>query len=280
MEKKRADLLLVEQGLAPSRERARTLILAGQVTADGRPVVKPAALLDSAARLEIAGDTLPFVSRGGLKLDKAVRRYALDLSGVTAMDVGASTGGFTDCMLQSGASHVYAIDVGTDQLVPSLRADPRVTVMEQRNAREMTPAWFPAPPDFAATDVSFISVRLILPAMYTCLANGAQAVILVKPQFEAGRGRVGKNGVVRDRRVHEDVLAETAEFAAALGFTVQALDFSPITGPQGNIEFLMILKKGCDSGLVDIPTESARVVREAHASFAGVRPSGITEAER
>lgn len=268
MAKLRADLLLVEQGLAPSRERAQALIRAGQVMADGKPVTKPAAQLEETAALALSGEVLPFVSRGGLKLDKAVRNYALDLNGVTAMDVGASTGGFTDCMLRAGAAHVYAIDVGTDQLAASLRADPRVTVMEQRNAREMTPAWFSAPPDFAATDVSFISVRLILPAMYACLADQARAVILVKPQFEAGRARVGKNGVVRDRRVHEDVLAETAQFAAALGFAVRALDFSPITGPQGNVEFLMLLEKGGGPGISDIPAEAARVVREAHAFFA------------
>lgn len=270
MEKRRADLLLVAQGLAPSRERAQALIRAGQVTANGRPVTKPAALLDENAALVLAdGAVLPFVSRGGFKLQKAVQRYALDLAGCSAADVGASTGGFTDCMLQCGAAHVWAIDVGTDQLAPSLRADPRVTVMEQTNAREMTPAWFPAPLDFAATDVSFISVRLILPAMYPCLRSGAQAVILVKPQFEAGRGRVGKNGVVRDAAVHTDVLAGTAGFAAALGFSVRALDFSPITGPEGNIEFLMVLEKGGRVGIPDIPAEAVRVVREAHAFFAG-----------
>lgn len=268
MEKRRADLLLVAQGLAPSRERARTLIRAGQVTVDGRPVTKPAALLDENAALAVTGEALPFVSRGGFKLQKAVQRYALDLSGCNAADVGASTGGFTDCMLQCGAAHVWAIDVGTGQLAPSLRADPRVTVMEQTNAREMTPAWFPAPLDFAATDVSFISVRLILPAMYPCLRSGAQAVILVKPQFEAGRGRVGKNGVVRDAAVHTDVLAGTAGFAATLGFTVRALDFSPITGPEGNIEFLMVLEKDGDGGMRDFAAGAARVVREAHAFFA------------
>ena len=268
MEKIRAELLLAAQGLAPSRERARALIRAGQVTADGRPVTKPAALLEESAVLAVADGALPFVSRGGLKLDKAVRRYALDLTGCLAVDVGASTGGFTDGMLCAGAAHVWAIDVGTDQLAPSLRADARVTVMEQTNAREMTPAWFPAPLDFAATDVSFISVRLILPAIYDCLRSGAQAVVLVKPQFEAGRGRVGKNGVVRSAAIHEDVLTGTAAFAQALGFCVRALDFSPITGPQGNIEFLMVLAKGCSANIPDIPTEAARVVREAHTFFA------------
>ena len=266
MEKKRADVLLVEQGLAPSRERAQALIRAGRVTADGRIVTKPAAPL-SVDTVLAAADDLPYVSRGGLKLEKAIRNYALDLTGLTVVDVGASTGGFTDCMLHAGAAHVYAVDVGTDQLAPSLRADPRVTVMEQRNARDMTPAWFPKTPDFAATDVSFISVRLILPAIYACLSCGGRAVILVKPQFEAGRGRVGKNGVVRDRRVHEDVLAETAGFAAALGFAVRALDFSPITGPQGNVEFLMLLEKGGGAGISDLPAEAARVVRAAHAWF-------------
>lgn len=268
MEKQRADLLLFSRGLAPSRERARALIRAGQVTADGRPVAKPAALLDENAVLAVADGAPSYVSRGGLKLDKAVRRYALDLTGCLAVDVGASTGGFTDCMLRFGAAHVWAVDVGTDQLAPSLRADARVTVMERMNAREMTPAWFPAPLDFAATDVSFISVRLILPAMYACLRDGARAVILVKPQFEAGRGRVGKNGVVRAAAVHEDVLAGTASFAGSLGFSVRALDFSPITGPQGNIEFLLVLEKGGGAGVADIPAEAARVVREAHAFFA------------
>jgi len=267
MAKLRADLLLVEQGLAPSRERAQAMIRAGQVTADGKPVTKPAAQIEETAALALSGEVLPFVSRGGLKLAKAVQKYAIDLTGLTAMDVGASTGGFTDCMLQAGASRVYAIDVGTAQLVPSLRDDARVVVMEQHNAREMTPDWFDVSPQFAATDVSFISVRLILPQMYACLAEHAQAVILVKPQFEAGRERIGKNGVVRDRRVHEDVLRETAEFAKALGFTVEALDFSPITGPQGNIEFLMLLRKSGGVAVHDLAAEAARVVKAAHAEL-------------
>ncbi|MBE6936031.1 MAG: TlyA family RNA methyltransferase [Ruminococcaceae bacterium] len=266
MEKMRIDRYLVERGLAPSRERARAMIQAGQVYVAGRQITKPAEAVAEDAVPEIRGEVLPFVSRGGLKLQKAVAAYALDLAGRVAMDVGSSTGGFTDCMLQSGAGKVYAIDVGTDQLHPSLREDPRVVVMEQRNAREMTPDWFDETPDFAATDVSFISVRLILPAMYACLAPGGQAVILVKPQFEAGRSRVGKNGVVRDKRVHQEVLTETAQFAAALGFSVRALDYSPITGPEGNIEFLMLLEKGNETAL-SIPDAAARVVNAAHEAL-------------
>ena len=266
MEKKRIDLYLVELGLAPSRERARAMIKAGQVYAQGRQVTKPAEQIADTVTPEIRGEVLPFVSRGGLKLQKAVRDYALDLTGCVCMDVGSSTGGFTDCMLQSGARKVYAIDVGTDQLHASLRADPRVVVMEQRNAREMIPDWFDETPDFAATDVSFISVRLILPAMYACLRDGGRAVILVKPQFEAGRSRVGKNGVVRDKKVHRDVLTETAHFAEALGFSIQALDYSPITGPEGNIEFLMLLKKGGETAL-SIPDTAERVVKAAHEAL-------------
>lgn len=263
MEKKRIDVLLVEQGLAPSRERARAMIKAGQIYVNGRQITKPAETVAEDLMPEIRGEVLPFVSRGGLKLQKAIKESHLDLTNRVAMDVGSSTGGFTDCMLQSGARKVYAIDVGTDQLHASLRVDPRVVVMEQRNAREMTPDWFDETPDFAATDVSFISVRLILPAMYACLRDGGEAVILVKPQFEAGRSRVGKNGVVRDQKVHLDVLTESAAFAEALGFSVQALDYSPITGPEGNIEFLMLLKKG-DTTSISIPDTAQRVVKYAH----------------
>ncbi len=266
MTKLRADILLYEKGLAPSRARARAMIEAGQVTADGRPVTKPAALLEETAALA-AEDDLPFVSRGGLKLQKALEVWDIDLSGLACVDVGASTGGFTDCMLRRGAARVYAVDVGTAQLAPVLRGDPRVTVMERRNAREMVPAWFPAPPDFGAADVSFISVRLLLPALHACLAPGARAVVLVKPQFEAGRARVGKRGVVRDPAVHREVLADTAAAAAALGFAVTGLDFSPIQGPEGNIEFLMALQRDGTNGLPDIPAAAARTVAAAHGYF-------------
>ena len=195
----RADVRLVELGLAPSREKARTLIMAGEVFIDTLRIDKPGAAVPEDALLTVKEQAIPFVSRGGLKLDKAVRKYGLDFTDMVTMDVGASTGGFTDCMLQNGAKKVYAIDVGYGQLDWKLRNDPRVVVMERTNARNMEPDWFTEAPDFASMDVSFISVKLILPGIYKSLREGAQAVILVKPQFEAGRGRVGKNGVVRDK---------------------------------------------------------------------------------
>ena len=266
MAKQRADLLLCARGLASSRSRARAMIEAGSVTADGVTVTKPAALIDEAAILT-AADAIPYVSRGGLKLEKALNVWDIDLTGVDCADVGASTGGFTDCMLQRGAAHVTAIDVGTDQLAPVLRTDPRVTVLEQHNARELAPDWFGRPPAFAAADVSFISVRLILPGIFRCLSDGGRAVVLVKPQFEAGRDRVGKKGVVRDPAVHRDVLRETAEYAAALGFSVKALDFSPITGPEGNLEFLMLLGKDAGPGLADLSRAAAKAVEEAHRTL-------------
>ena len=264
--KKRADLLLFEKGLALSRARARAMIEAGQVTADGRRVSKPAALIDEEAVLA-AADAIPFVSRGGLKLEKAVSVWGLELEGLACMDVGASTGGFTDCMLQHGAARVTAIDVGTAQLAPSLREDPRVTVLEQHNAREMAPDWFPAPPAFGATDVSFISLRLILPPMYRCLAEGGRAVALVKPQFEAGRERLGKRGVVRDPAVHAAVLRDTAAFAAGLGFAVLGMDYSPITGPEGNLEFLLLLEKSGAAGLRDLDAAAKATVAAAHRAL-------------
>ena len=264
MAKLRADLLLVEQGLAPSRERAQALIRAGQVMADGKPVTKPAAQLEGTAALALSGEVLPFVSRGGLKLDKAVRNYALDLTGVTAMDVGASTGGFTDCMLRAGAAHVYAIDVGTNQLAASLRADPRVTVMERTNARYMEPAWFSQRADFASIDVSFISLKLILPPLLACLTDGGEVAALIKPQFEAGRSQVGKNGVVRDAAVHASVCGEIIRFAADAGYGVRGLSFSPITGPKGNIEFLLHLQKTEAPEQAVDPEMVERIVQQAH----------------
>ncbi len=243
MEKQRADLLLFSRGLAPSRERARALIRAGQVTADGRPVAKPAALLDENAVLAVADGALPYVSRGGLKLDKAVRRYALDLTGCLAVDVGASTGGFTDCMLRFGAAHVWAVDVGTDQLAPSLRADARVTVMEQTNAREMTPAWFPAPLDFAATDVSFISVRLILPAMHACLRDGARAVVLVNPSLRRDAGAWGKTASYAPRRYTRTCSRGRRRLPDRWGFPCGRSIFRPLRARRETLNFCWCLKK-------------------------------------
>ena len=201
----RADVRLVELGLAESREKARSLIMSGSVSLNGMRVDKPGDNVPPDAVLAVKENPIPFVSRGGLKLDKAVREYGLSLQDAVALDVGASTGGFTDCMLQNGAKKVYSIDVGYGQLDWRLRNDPRVVVMERKNARYMEPEWFDEEPDFASMDVSFISIKLILPAIHACLKEDGQAVVLVKPQFEAGRSEVGKNGVVRDARVHEDV---------------------------------------------------------------------------
>ncbi len=262
----RADTYLVELGLAESREKARSLILAGVVFADGQRVEKAGQALGPEQTITIKENPIPFVSRGGLKLDKALRAYDIPLTGAVAADVGASTGGFTDCMLKSGASYVYAIDVGYGQLDWRLRNDERVCVMERRNARAMEPGWFSRPLDFAGMDVSFISIRLILPALYACLREGALAVSLVKPQFEAGRDKVGKNGVVRDRDTHISVLRESAHAAIEIGFAIKAVDYSPITGPKGNIEFLLILQKTALSAMEwdEVEARIQHVVAEAH----------------
>jgi len=260
----RADIRLVELGLAPSREKARSLIMAGEVYLDTARIDKPGASVPEDCVLTVKEQAIPFVSRGGLKLDKAVRKYGLSLQDKVAMDIGASTGGFTDCMLQNGAAKVYAIDVGYGQLDWKLRNDPRVVVMERTNARNMEPAWFAEQPEFASIDVSFISVKLILPGMYASLKEGSKAVVLVKPQFEAGRGKVGKNGVVREKETHRQVVEETALFARSLGFTVEQVDYSPITGPKGNIEFLLVLCKNASEQQDNIAEWVKKVVDYAH----------------
>jgi 23S rRNA (cytidine1920-2'-O)/16S rRNA (cytidine1409-2'-O)-methyltransferase len=264
--KVRADVRLVEQGLAESREKARSLIMSGAVFYGEARVEKPGENLPEEAELAVRGNPIPFASRGGLKLEKAIEKYQIILAGLVALDVGASTGGFTDCMLQHGATKVYAIDVGYGQLDWRLRNDARVVVMERTNARNMQPDWFAEPAQFACVDVSFISIKLILPPLAECLTEGAQVVVLVKPQFEAGRGKIGKNGVVRDAGVHEEVLHLAVDYAAAAGLAVRALDFSPITGPKGNIEFLAVLQKGGDS-LENIGNIIQNMVKSAHASL-------------
>lgn len=276
-QKKRLDILLTERGLAPSREKARGLIMAGQVRVDGQRVEKAGTEVAEDAELTIAKDALPFVSRGGLKLDKALKVFPLSLAGRVCADVGASTGGFTDCMLKNGAKHVYALDVGYGQLDWSLRNDERVAVMERRNARFMEPSWFDEAPSFASIDVSFISLRLILPPLVNCLTEQAEVVALIKPQFEAGRAEVGKNGVVRDEAVHARVCTELLRFAAQVGFTPLGLSFSPITGPKGNIEFLLYLGKGeGTSGDKNVsapdsyPQFAAEIVKQAHKSCINV----------
>lgn len=241
--RKRLDALLVERGLASGRERAKEQIRAGHVRVDGRPETKPSTLVNAGAVLICEGGC-PYVGRGGLKLEKAVREAPLALAGLTALDIGASTGGFTDCMLQNGAEKVYAVDVGYGQLAWKLRSDPRVVCLERTNARYLTHEQVPDELDFASVDVSFISLKLILPPLNGLLKDGGHAACLVKPQFEAGREKVGKKGVVRDPAVHLEVLEHFLDHAGDAGFTVLGLTYSPIRGPEGNIEYLGYLEKG------------------------------------
>lgn len=267
MDKKRLDVYMVEAALAPSRERARAMIMAGEVFVNGHKAEKAGAEVRPDDVVTLQEDPIPFVSRGGLKLDKALKVFPLTLQDKICLDVGASTGGFTDCMLQNGAKHVCALDVGYGQLDWKLRNDPRVTVMERHNARYMEPAWFDGPFDFASIDVSFISLQLILPPLKVCLKPHGQVVALIKPQFEAGRGQVGKNGVVRDASIHRDVCINIIRFAQQAGFRVEDLSFSPITGPKGNIEFLLFLQN--DDRVEPVEGDdwaeiTARIVSESH----------------
>ena len=243
-EKSRLDARLVSDALVESRQRARALILEGVVFVNGQRVDKVAHSVAADAQIEVRGAAIPYVSRGGLKLEKALATFPLSLSERVCMDVGASTGGFTDVMLQNGAKKVYSLDVGYGQLAWKLRTDLRVVVMERQNARNMQGDWFDETPDFAGMDVSFISIGKILPAMYSSLAGEADVVTLIKPQFEAGREKVGKNGVVRDAATHIEVIANSMRTAREVGFDINGLTFSPITGPKGNIEFLLYLTKG------------------------------------
>ncbi|MBE3577117.1 MAG: TlyA family RNA methyltransferase [Limnochordales bacterium] len=238
-EKKRLDVALVEAGLLPSREAARRLILAGQVRVDGRIVDKPGTKVAPDSHLEVVGPTNPYVSRGGLKLAAALAAFPVQVAGAVALDVGASTGGFTDCLLQHGARLVYAVDVGWGQLAWKLRQDPRVRVLERTNIRYLKPeALGGERPTLATIDVSFISLRLVLPAVYGLVLPGSAVIPLIKPQFEAGRGQVGKKGVVRDPQVHREVLLKVGDFARESGFLLRGLIASPILGPEGNREFL------------------------------------------
>lgn len=267
MDKKRLDVYMVEAGLAPSRERARAMIMAGEVFVNGRKAEKAGEEVRPEDAVALHEDPIPFVSRGGLKLDKALKVFPLTLQDKVCLDVGASTGGFTDCMLQNGARHVCALDVGYGQLDWKLRNDQRVTVMERRNARYMEPAWFDEPFDFASIDVSFISLKLILPPLRACLKSDGQVVALIKPQFEAGRGQVGKNGVVREASIHNDVCINIVQFAQQAGYRVEDLSFSPITGPKGNIEFLLFLRNSadvCPDEPVDFEEKVSRIVADSH----------------
>lgn len=264
--KTRLDIRMAELGLAPSRERARTMIMEGNVTIDGTPATKAGMPVSEDAVILVRENAMPFVSRGGFKLQKAMEVFPISLNGVVAADIGASTGGFTDCMLQHGADHVYAIDVGYGQLDWKLRSDKRVSVMERRNARFMEKDWFDRTIQFASIDVSFISLRLILPPLYRLLADGGEVVALIKPQFEAGRAEVGKNGVVRDAKVHENVCAAIIAFAVETGFTVAGLSHSPIKGPKGNIEFLLFLKKFSGKNQIDGTFEAQQIQDVVYAA--------------
>jgi 23S rRNA (cytidine1920-2'-O)/16S rRNA (cytidine1409-2'-O)-methyltransferase len=238
----RLDRLLVARGLAPTREKAQALILAGSVSVDGRRVDKAGSAVDETADLEVAGPPHPYVSRGGVKLAGALDAFALDPSGLICLDVGASTGGFTDCLLQRGAAKVYAIDVGRGQIDAKLRADPRVVLREKVNARRLSAEHVPQPAALAAIDVSFISSRLVLPAVVPLMAKGGTVVVLVKPQFEAGRAEVGKGGIVRSEEVRRRVLREVEEFGRALGLAPIGSIPSPIRGARGNEEFLLVFR--------------------------------------
>ena len=237
-EKKRLDVLLTERGLQESRQRAQAVIMSGEVFVNGQRVDKPGTAVAEDAQIEVRGGTLAYVSRGGLKLEKAMAAFPIDLNGAVCADIGASTGGFTDCMLQNGAEKVYAVDVGYNQLDWRLRTHPQVVCMERTNARYLTREQIPDPLNFFSVDVSFISLNLILPALRPLMQETGEGVCLVKPQFEAGKDKVGKKGVVRDPAVHLEVLEHFLEHAAHAGFSVKDITFSPIRGPEGNIEYL------------------------------------------
>lgn len=263
-DKIRLDLQMHALGCAESREKARVLIMSGCVYVNGQKADKPSLMVTPADVVENRSNALAYVSRGGLKLEKALSVFPISVQRVTAVDVGASTGGFTDCLLQNGAKHVFAVDVGYGQLDWRLRNDERVTVMERTNARFMQRGWFSEPPAFACMDVSFISIRLILPALKESLADESNIVALIKPQFEAGRGKVGKKGVVRDSAVHRDVIVEILAFVRDKGFAVCGLDFSPITGPEGNVEFLLWIKtQGVDAWEAAYDTQIAEKTVQA-----------------
>ncbi|MBR4858089.1 MAG: TlyA family RNA methyltransferase [Clostridia bacterium] len=242
-EKMRLDVAVYERGFAETREKAKAMIMAGSVYLNGQKALKGGVNIKETDVIEVRGAVNPFVSRGGLKLDKAMKSFSLDLTDCICMDIGASTGGFTDCMLTNGAKKVFAIDVGYGQLAWKLRCDERVVNLERTNFRYVTREQVPDEVDFASVDVSFISLKLILPVMHTLLKEGGRSVCLIKPQFEAGKENIGKKGVVRDKSVHADVVRSITDFAAENGFKVLGVDFSPIKGPEGNIEYLMHIEK-------------------------------------
>ncbi|MCT4621569.1 MAG: TlyA family RNA methyltransferase [Marinisporobacter sp.] len=263
-EKNRLDVILVEKGFFDSREKAKTSIMAGIVFVDNQRVDKAGTKVDSDAKFEIKGKVMPYVSRGGLKLEKAMKAFHITLENKKALDIGASTGGFTDCMLINGATKVFSIDVGYGQLAWKLRQDERVVVMERTNIRYVTREDIPDEIDFASIDVSFISLKLVLPVVKKLVKENGEVVCLIKPQFEAGREKVGKKGVVRDIRVHEEVIHKIVSFALASGFTLRGLSFSPIKGPEGNIEYLAYLINKETEDEIDLENMVQDIVSNSH----------------
>ena len=264
--KERLDVLLINRGLAPSREKAKTMIMEGNVFVNNNREDKAGSTFPDDCQIEIHGNTLKYVSRGGLKLEKAMTHFGIRLEGKVCMDIGASTGGFTDCMLQNGASKVYSVDVGYGQFAWKLRQDPRVVCMEKTNIRYVTPEDIADKLDFASVDVSFISLTKVLGAAYALLKEHGQMVCLIKPQFEAGREKVGKKGVVRDKAVHEEVIEKVIAFALETGFSVHNLEYSPIKGPEGNIEYLVYIEKD-EAASKDVVVDVHAVVEAAHGEL-------------
>lgn len=268
--KQRLDVALTERGLVASREKAKVVIMEGLVYVNGQKSDKAGAQVKDDDKIEIRGEALRYVSRGGKKLEKAMEVFPISLQNSVCIDIGASTGGFTDCMLQNGAVKVYSVDVGYGQLAWSLRTDERVVNLERTNIRYITEEQIPEPVDFASVDVSFISLTLVLPVAYRLLKENGQMVCLVKPQFEAGKDKVGKKGVVREPEIHKEVIRKVADCAKELHFILSGLDFSPIKGPEGNIEYLLYLKKEENSSETEnILTDNQieQVVSAAHQSL-------------
>ncbi len=264
--KERLDVLLVSKGFFDSREKAKRAIMAGLVFIGQERYDKAGTMVPEDADIHVKGDTCPYVSRGGLKLEKSIRTWDLDLEGAVCMDIGSSTGGFTDCMLQNGASRVYALDVGTNQLAYSLRVDPRVVVMEKTNIRDLDTDSFEKL-DFISIDVSFISLNLVLPVASRLLKEGGQMVALVKPQFEAGREKVGKGGIVRDKSVHREVVENVVKYAENADLTPSGLSYSPITGAKGNIEYLLYMKKTSDEDVLLTEADIRNIVESSHSEL-------------
>lgn len=268
MKKERLDVLLVSKVLVSSRERAKTTIMAGLVIVDGKKIDKPGTMVPVDAEIRVCGDSIGYVSRGGLKLAKALTVFSIDLTGKVGADIGASTGGFTDCALQNGAVRIYAIDVGYGQLAWSLRTDERVVNMERTNIRTVEPEHIGEALNFVSIDVAFISLEKVLPAVYRLLLPQGIVVALIKPQFEAGREKVGKKGVIKDPKIHREVIEHVLEVAQKLGFSSHGLTFSPVKGPEGNIEYLLLLKKSSEaSKITNEIVEQA--VQEAHTALIG-----------